>query len=437
MRSKRIHRVSRLAIAFSVMFASIAFVPLGCGPQESDRLVVATSWPEADRLRIEEEFAGWVRTSNQDGLRSVRLEWLIITPGDNVDRLAVRRNPPDVLLGGPASTFERLGRMNRLSPLPIEGSPSWSVARRTSIRLAGSSRQSLSSGRAIKPQTTPGPAGEIGPDAPDAATVAFDDPRNDPISLAWAKGLVRVVPFRDGYSRLIRLTGHSCRIGRQSGSARAAVDRGDADLAPAVITEAPTPGGSPVEPWVEGVAILASAPHPDRARLFLQFLGEAHHADSDHRIPENPAASSDLLAELLGATMVDAQDELWAAWTALEREGYPEHALRWLTEPPPWPPASVARMMTGAGEHGMPMVETLARQLATEPTVRAWLVRSWLSPRRQIDEKMIDEIARAADGRLLHEPRFRDWLREEWTAWARQRYRRVARLASSPAGRGR
>ena len=99
-----------------------------------------------------------------------------------------------------------------------------------------------------------------------------------------------------------------------------------------------------------------------------------------------------LRADLLGATLVDAQDELWAAWAALERAGYPENALRWMNEPPPWPPASIATMMSGGGEHGMAMMETLAGQLAPEPSVRSWLVRSWLSPSRLIDEKMLDEL---------------------------------------------
>ena len=33
--------------------------------------------------------------------------------------------------------------------------------------------------------------------------------------------------------------------------------------------------------------------------------------------------SESLVADLLGATLVDAQDELWAAWDALERAGHP------------------------------------------------------------------------------------------------------------------
>ena len=99
-----------------------------------------------------------------------------------------------------------------------------------------------------------------------------------------------------------------------------------------------------------------------------------------------------------------------------------------MTEPPPWPPASIAKILDRQGEPAMTMVETLARQLATDASVRAWLVRSWLSPPRPIDQHVLEELTRTADGRLIHEPRFREWLRAEWTAWARQRYRRVLRV---------
>jgi hypothetical protein len=42
---------------------------------------------------------------------------------------------------------------------------------------------------------------------------------------------------------------------------------------------------------------------------------------------------------------------------------------------------------------------------------------------------LMAEMAAAVDGRLAREPRFRAWLRSEWTAWHRQLYRRVARVA--------
>jgi hypothetical protein len=105
----------------------------------------------------------------------------------------------------------------------------------------------------------------------------------------------------------------------------------------------------------------------------------------------------------------------------------------WMTASPPWPPASVARFLNRES-NAMPLIETLAAQLAPDPDVRAWLLRSWLAPARSVDGSLLDELAGAADGRLAREPRFRAWLRSEWTAWARQRYRRVARLTLTPAG---
>jgi hypothetical protein len=149
----------------------------------------------------------------------------------------------------------------------------------------------------------------------------------------------------------------------------------------------------------------------------------------------DPAVES-LAADLLGATLVDAQDELWAAWGALERAGQPERALRWMDEPPPWPPAFVAKLLSRGGENAMSLTETLARELAPEPAARAWLMRSWLSPSRHVDLTLLAELSHAAGGRLGTEPRFRAWLRAEWTAWARQRYRRVARLAAGKKDKG-
>ena len=66
----------------------------------------------------------------------------------------------------------------------------------------------------------------------------------------------------------------------------------------------------------------------------------------------------------VGPTLVDAQDELWAAWGRLEAAGRPERAERWMTEPPPWPPASIARMLQ-RGEEGGTLLETLTGVLRT------------------------------------------------------------------------
>ena len=102
--------------------------------------------------------------------------------------------------------------------------------------------------------------------------------------------------------------------------------------------------------------------------------------------------------------------------------GDPERLARWMAEPPPWPPASVAALLD-RGEDGMALLDTLAAEIAPEADVRSWLLRSWLRTPAPIDGTFLAKLAGAVDGRLAREPRFRAWLRAEWTAWARQRYR--------------
>ncbi len=147
-------------------------------------------------------------------------------------------------------------------------------------------------------------------------------------------------------------------------------------------------------------------------------------------------AVESLIADLLGAALVDARDELFSAWAAVEKAGEPAAALDRLLEPPTWPPPSVARYLRDGGENGMSLLQTLAAELAPDAPARAWLVASWLAPQRTVDLALLAEIAHAADGRLSREPRFRTWLAAEWTASARQRYRRVARLAAGLASSG-
>ena len=208
---------------------------------------------------------------------------------------------------------------------------------------------------------------------------ALADPRNDPATLAWAIMQLEPGRWREGYAQVVEVAARAPRFAWHGGGRRQA-------------GEGATGEGASGRNLEEGVDTL--------------------------------------VADLLGATLVDAQDELWTAWRALERAGYPEPARKWLTEPPPWPPASIEKYLRREGENSMALIETLAAELAPAPSVRAWLVRSWLSPPREVDKSLLTELARAADGRLCAEPRVRAWLRAEWTASARQRYRRVTRLAA-------
>jgi hypothetical protein len=402
-----------------------------CDEPASVPLLVATSWPAIDRRLLETEFQSWIAASHAHlGHRRIRLEWLVIGPGDDLVGLALRGHPPEVVLGGSAAALARLAAARHLAPIDCSGSSLWCLARRTTNRPANDSA------------LPDAPDRNRGGQAPRSQSVlfsmdqtaldhVFDDPRGDPISLSWALSQLDGGTWRDGYARLVRAAGHQGRISRRAGPAHAGVPGGTGALASQTVE-------SPFHPkQYQGVAILRAARHQDLAQGFLRFL-----ADTRGLLPDQTQQESDagvkadvasLVADLLGATLVDAQDELWGAWASLERAGEPSKALVWLSEPPPWPPASVAKYLQREGEHAMFLTETLAAELAPEPAARGWLIRSWLSPERIVDDKLLAELALAVDGRLCREPRFRAWLREEWTASARQRYRRVARWAASTA----
>jgi hypothetical protein len=380
----------RVPVPWAGMFAlGIAMaVATGCGGPAQSGLLIATSWPLAARVRLQSDFQKWVVSSRPDpGDEPVRLEWLSLAPGEDMALLPRRRTPPDVLLGAGANLLEQLARQDGLLPVKPPGSARWCVTRRAGSR-----------------------SGELG------------DPRRDTLSLAWA--LRELVPGRwpEGYARLVDAAGHEPRIGWHAG------------MEPGNRREPNSPT-SVDSPWPEGAAILGSARDPVMAAEFLRFLIETRQAElapnvavTDHAVaPE----LEPLVADLLGATLVDAQDELWAAWDALERAGSPGTARKRLNEPPAWPPASVEKYLKREGESAMSLIETLAGELSPRPAVRGWLIRSWLSPPRLVDETLLADMAHAAEGQLIHEPRFRSWLRAEWTASARQRYRRVAKLAST------
>ena len=145
--------------------------------------------------------------------------------------------------------------------------------------------------------------------------------------------------------------------------------------------------------------------------------------------PATEPAAFSLLEDLLESTLDEAQPELSAVDHALNTNlTLHDRARAFLVEPPPWPPASIQTL--NATEGSRDLVLTLADQLAPDLESRHWLLASWSGGSRPVSPTLLEELAKVADGKLATEPRFRAWLRSEWTNWARQRYRRVARLAA-------
>ena len=226
----------------------------------------------------------------------------------------------------------------------------------------------------------------------------YGDPRDDPASLAEARSTLLAKGWAKGYEGLVRRASWS----RPTFEA-VHLDRADC------------------------VALVRGGKNPDRAGRFLLALESRGLAGPSSVADMADALYDGLLADLLGAALVDAHEELRDAEMALRRFGHPSKAEVSIGDRPPWPPASVAKLL--AGPEGVLLVETLAEQISPDPESRAWLMESWSKPKRPIDGALLAELAGAVDGRLAREPRFRAWLRGEWTAWTRQHYRRVARVA--------
>ncbi len=381
-------------------------------PREA--LVIATPWPASQRAAIAADY----RKADPS---APPIAWLPLMPGDDASRIVPE---VDLVLGIPASDLDAIAADGVLTSIADGDRWSWRVARRLTLGLDVNTSAS-------RPMT-----GSSLADRSLVSRVALDDPRLDPIALAWARARLGSLGWPKGYADLVRTAANARRVGR-AGSARLRVSRGEAAVAPTADVVGPLDektalvrlDGAP--PWLEGVALVGASPRINEARSFVAFLadrGQAEPVPDGFPAPE-PMADG-LLTDLLGATLVDAQDELWAAADALDRTGHPEPFEGYIGDSPPWPPMSVQKLRRRA--EADELLNALAREIGANGDARAWLMRSWDSPERKIDGDWLRELARAAGG-LAIEPRFRTWLRGEWTAWARQHYRRIAREAEKAA----
>ena len=191
--------------------------------------------------------------------------------------------------------------------------------------------------------------------------------------------------------------------------------------------------------WAQGVAVVA------RANSALDFHGLFEDFDS-WPVPGAGAKGESgtgqdlmqsaqglaLLGDLLHAVFGENWTEFHQAWSAIRRAPTPsmegrELAERWILQPPPWPPASVELLKTRPA--ASLLLTELVTQLSSTKVSRAWLQGQFEGPARLVDASLLAEIGLVDDQGLVCEPRFRNWLRAEWSAWAGQRYRRAGRLA--------
>ena len=280
-----------------------------------------------------------------------------------------RRGGVDLILGGPAHAMQVLADQGHLISIKPNDPVAWRQVQR------------------------PGPAEVVPPGL---------DPRDSPATLAEAQRVLSIKGWNEGYESLVR---------RPVGYPFAPAD--------------PIKIDGP--PRIEAIALVRGGSHPDQAERFLTALTAEGWITPSPPDAEVQARTDDLVADLLGAALIDARNERRDAQMALETHSHPAIAEGAVGQLPPWPPASVAQLQEGEGRG--PLAEALIEQIAPDPTARLWLAASWHQPRQRVNLDLLRAISAAEGGQLVREPRFRAWLRGEWTAWTQQLYRRVARLA--------
>ena len=160
------------------------------------RLLVATSWPAIDRRRLESEFQSWVAASHGHlEHRRIRLEWLILEPGDDLVRLVAAQG-----------TTGCLARRQRL----VVRSPGAGQLGRSTAGSALWCAIRLAIGRRVSAMPSLGSrAGRR------AGTIAS---RSAPIP-GLGDSQLDHGHWREGYARLVRAAGSRPRISLSAGGA--------------------------------------------------------------------------------------------------------------------------------------------------------------------------------------------------------------------------
>lgn len=401
-------------------FLAISGMLAASGCARNARAINAlTSWTEAECAALDQSLA------NSFSSQRFAVRWERVSPAGRLARSLGSNHGFDLILGGPIDSITKP-----------------SLSQRPAFEFSGSIERSpvgLAFGRGTL--GTPAWIDDSKPidltDSRFADRLVLCDPRVDAATAAWTVAMSKAAPWHTAFATLVKIAANARRIIPHAGLAFAGGASGRCALAFRDCVS----GDENLEfaelPNIdrrEGIALVQGGSNIDLAREWLAAatkLGRVSDVVLAGEFRESATARR-LLLDLLGAAIVDAHSELRAARLALEEKQWPEPLARALIQPPTWPPVSVrvlGERLALRGESPVAYLGTLAAQLASDHESEAWLLESWQRDVRPIDSAALREIARVSGGRLALNPRFRTWLRGEWAATARQRFRRVARRA--------
>lgn len=396
----------------------------GCGfgpfdPQRSldardGSIRILTPWGKSLRQDFEDSFARWIAV---DGANPVAIRWLAVTDSqlaaaspENALRFA------DVILGG--RRFD-----HALPNQPGLATASLKPCRYPVIQSIPGNESARPAPTGSGPQTVAAPLG-IG-----------EDPA-DPVTNAYFLSIFEDAPDQAaGYARWIRTVGTSLASEMLKATAfwRVALsespqpDRSREMLwagGPGTLRVLGLDGSSPIH-WPESMTWNSETGPEPHVDLLVRFgTRSGWFASGPATDVSRPSEIREMMARLL---RLDCRPELIQAWSEIQAavsERRPE-AEKYLTTPPPWPPASIQRLRQ---ERGFEFVVALADQLAIDAAQRDVLIDEFGKPDGLLDFRMIESADR---GRLASSSRFVDWLHAEWAAWVKQRCRRTVRYLRS------
>ncbi len=412
-------------------------------PSNPDTLVVATTWPRPICDRLVDQI--WSNAQPQERMLwpDPPIEWLTISANEDLVRLIKRRPRIDFVFGGPLDAYQRLERngvlqpWNEQSPIPVHS---------LMVRQLG-----LATGKPLDPTRI----WETWDQPQSVGKAVLSDPRTSPLTSSFVNGYLSLNHWNTRWSSLVRVFANARTIlwhrGNGPGtSIGASTHPRDPSFGIATDFEQhPSLLDSQLQfvpllddkdrplRWIEGLARTGRVTRNGLVEATQDLLMQrfAIQAQID---PESSTMLdvNVLIDDLVGATLVDANEELRRTWRRLIAVGRPQDWESWMTGPPPWPPASVLRYRRDSvnGEPNRTLETNLLRLIAPDPSLRHDLERSWQREARPIGRAILNELVQMGGGQMMREPRLRNWLRAEWTAWARQRYRRIAeRCGREPA----
>jgi hypothetical protein len=373
------------------------------------------------------------------------LDLVAIRPGSIADfsQIAAIQARTDIALGGPPEFYRELERNGCLAIPPPE-------FRQAPWATFGLSRWGLASRKFSDAQTSTPVSLTLERLAAPASFDSFSlaDTRRDPmLGVLIIDGLRSASDFAHAYASWVRVFGNAASIFPTTHAGLAQMMRLPTPPA-ATFCVASTASAHGLDfsaidlesQAAHAMGVLRRSNVNSDAWKLLQTLAIRSEAASDLESSGGNARSEAdtrflhaFLDDLIGATLTLAHPELHEACRVLKQliahsgNEVQARASAFLIEAPPWPPASITELKRKP--QGDALVEALADQVAPSNAARSWLLASWNSPAKPLDLSLPQMLAQVDSGRLAWEPRFRSWLQAEWLAWARQRYRRVARLA--------